>query len=80
MSPSYKARLAYFKSKLKAKDKPEKWAKATKNMSFASLAELIIGVQCFNETFEETLGRLKNTKSAESEDGGGGSMGFTKSK
>lgn len=74
--PSYKARFAYFKSKLKGKDKPEEWAKKTEGMSFAALAELIVARKCFNEPFKKAIERLSIVRTPDSEDDDQGEPGF----
>jgi len=42
----------------------EQWVKATKGFSVAHLKEVIISVECFNKTFDETISKLKKMMDA----------------
>lgn len=55
--PSTEARYVYFKSRnLPLTDKELRmWAEKTEKLSIAHLKEIIIGVYCFNNTFEKQL-------------------------
>ena len=58
-APSVAVRRAYFKKKLPKGEDVEKWVGATEDLSFASLAEVVISVCCLGNGFEETIEKLK---------------------
>jgi ATP-dependent 26S proteasome regulatory subunit len=59
--PNEKVRRAYFLSKLlKASDDAiDEWVKLSEDFSFASMAEMVVGVCCLGQNLEETAERLK---------------------
>ncbi len=66
-NPCEEHRVIYLEQKstsLKKKD-IVKWAKATKGYSFAHLKELLLAVEVFGATYEDTLDRLNEMRKAE---------------
>jgi AAA+ superfamily predicted ATPase len=63
LMPSKEVREAYFRKKMSEEDIKkidlEKWIKETDNMSIAHLRELVISVIAMENTFEDTISRLK---------------------
>jgi SpoVK/Ycf46/Vps4 family AAA+-type ATPase len=58
--PDEAVRRVYFKMKLHIDDNEvEKWVKATKDFSFAAMAELVISVKCLDHPFEKSVDTLK---------------------
>src|ERR1035437_3394324 len=58
--PPSNVRALYFEKKLKIKDNElKKWVKNTNGFSFASCAELVISVMCFEMPFNEAVKRLR---------------------
>ena len=58
--PSKEVRKMYFEKKLKIeKDELKKWVNASEGFSFASCAELVISVKCFEKPFEQSVETLK---------------------
>ena len=57
--PGEEERLIYFKSKFDAL-KAKQWAKKTEGLSFASLAELVVSVECLDKDLDETIVLLKD--------------------
>lgn len=55
--PSAEMRKIYFQKKLGIED-PVKWVAASQDYSFAACAELVISVECFGNSFDETKKRL----------------------
>ena len=79
--PVESVRREYFIKKLNLDDKEvDKWVKATKGLSFASLAEAVISVKCLENSFEETISRLRSIeeKKITSSDYMEKSVGFAK--
>jgi predicted AAA+ superfamily ATPase len=57
--PDKLIRKEYLKTKLD-KSEVDLWVKETENLSFASLAELVVSVKCLGNSFETTVKLLKN--------------------
>lgn len=55
-----------------------KWVKASDGLSFAALSEMVIGIKCLKNNFEDVVTRLKdmNSKKLSSAEFNAGSMGF----
>lgn len=68
--PNDTARRIYLKSRLLEGDLTEseldRWVAESEGLSLAHLRELVIGVFCFERTFEETLERLRKMKTVPS--------------
>lgn len=63
--PNSDVRKLYFQKKLKVSDQElDKWVGATDGFSFASCAELVISVYCFEKPFEESVKILREMTSA----------------
>ncbi len=63
--PNEAVRREYFAYKLSLKKAElDKWVKETENLSFASLAELVISVKCLGNKFEETIITLRGMTEA----------------
>lgn len=62
--PEEADRLRFFENRTKGIDPKElqRWAKETQGFGIAHLKEVIISVQCFGYSFEDTLKRLKEQK------------------
>lgn len=75
--PNLKSRQAYFESKLSKKD-AIRWAELTDNLSFASLAELVISVKCLDKKLEPTIVLLRDmqTKFESIDEQGEDKLGF----
>jgi len=76
--PSAPVRKAYFIKKLKIDEKEvEQWVKETHNFSFAAMAELVVLVKCFGNTFEQSIKDLRSLMTDKhSSDEFEGKMGF----
>lgn len=58
--PDENIRRVFFNQKLKINgDDVEKWVEASEGLSFAALSEMVIGVKCLKNDFEEVVSRLK---------------------
>jgi len=59
--PNERVREEYLKKKLRFNGADlEKWVKASEGFSFASLADLVISVECFKNSFDESVRILKD--------------------
>lgn len=67
--PSESTRRLYFEKKLSIEPQElDLWTKETKGFSFASLAELVISVKCFNNSFPEAVSNLRKLLKAKYDD------------
>lgn len=63
--PSAEVRKTYLEQRLKITNGDlNKWVEQTEGLSFAALAELVISVKCLDNSFEETLQRLREQNKA----------------
>lgn len=78
LAPNEATRTAYLKAKLPKGYNLAKWTKATKDLSFAALAEAIVSVICLGNDFDETINILRNMEKGHpsSEDFGGEKNGL----
>lgn len=68
--PDPTIREFYFREKLKiTDDELKKFVKATKGFSFASMAELVISIKCFDKSFEEAIEILKDLQNKKKSSG-----------
>lgn len=78
-NPNDDIRRDYFMKKLKLKaSEVGEWVKASEGFSFAACAELVIGVKCLGNDFEQTATMLQELLKSPpaGADGGGGPVGF----
>ena len=65
--PSADVRRIFFREKFKLDGEDiEKWVAASDEFSFAALSEMVIGVKCLKNDFNEVVERLKNMRSKKS--------------
>lgn len=58
--PDDDVRKVYFNTKLQLQaDELDKYVKATKDFSFAAMAELVISIKCFDKPFDEAVDTLR---------------------
>jgi DNA replication protein DnaC len=77
--PDENIRRVFFEKKLKINgDDIDKWVKASDGLSFAALSEMVIGVKCLKNDFDEVISRLKEmtSKKVSSSEFDNSSVGF----
>lgn len=77
--PNEAVRKIFFEEKFKlGSEDINKWVKASEGFSFAALSELVIGVKCLKNDFDEVVARLKemHSKKISSEDFDNSAIGF----